>query len=155
MFLLHVLLVCCFLLQLEGGWNSGNHAGNLNLAPFSLCSPFSWVPLRAQSEGIPAISNTLEFWGGNMWGIWMIDPPLLLHLLPLSLLSVTCWVGGEDRGGLVVWTRLSQHISDTEEEDPLTYRMMPRELKAEGLCCVRWLMLDGVGGFSSKSWPPW
>lgn len=37
--------------------------------------------------------------------------------------------------------RLLQHISDSEEEDPLTYGVMPPELKAEGLCemaHVRW-----------------
>lgn len=146
MFLLHVLLFA-----VRRGWNSQFHSGNLSLPP----GPFSWAPLQAQSVGIPTISNTLEFWGGNMWGIWMIDPPLLLHPLPLSLLSVTCWVGGEDSGGLVVWTRLLHPISDTVEEDSLTYRMMPPELKTEGLCCVRWLVFDRVRGFSSKSWPPW
>lgn len=32
--------------------------------------------------------------------------------------------------------------------------MMPPELKTEGLCCVGWLLLAGVRGFSSKSWSP-
>lgn len=67
--------------------------------------------------------------------------------------SVTCWGGGQDSGGLAVWTRLLQRISDSEE-DLLTYGVMPPELKAEGLCCVRWLMSGGVGRFSSRCWPP-
>lgn len=116
--------------SLSAAWRSRNYqtprfqAGNTNSPPptspsFSLCSPFSWAPLRAQSVGIPAISNTLEYWGGNMWGIWMIDPPLPLHPLPLSLLSVTCWGGGgEDGGGLDAWTRLLlRRISGSEEEE--------------------------------------
>lgn len=80
----------------------------------------------------------------------MIDPPLLLRPLPPSLLCVTCWVGGEDSGGLVVWTRLSQRISDTEGDDLLAYRMMPPELKAGG----GRLVLDGGGRLGSKRGPP-
>lgn len=48
-----------------------------------------------------------------------------------------------------MWMRLLRRISDSEEEDPLTYGLMPPELKAEGLCCVRWLMSGRLGGGSA------
>lgn len=88
-----------------------------------------------------------------MWGIWMIGPPLPLHSLPLSLPSVTCWGGGEDGAGPAAWIRPLQRISDSEEEDPLTYGAVPPELKAQR-GCVRWLMSGREGGFSSRSWAP-
>lgn len=150
MFLLHVLLFEGFktsklpIFKLE----------TLTFPLFSPCSPFSWATLQAQSAGIPAISNTLEYWGGNMWGIWMIDPPLPLHPLPLSLLSVTCWGGGEGhwRPGC-----LDEVITEYQWQ----WEGRPTDLwgdvswaKTRGLRCVRWLMSCGVGRFSSKSWPP-
>ena len=109
----HVSDSCCSLLfpsPASWSWNDqvpvSSWKRHRRLHPPSPRAPlFSWAPRRAQSAGIPAISNTLKYWGGNMWGIWMIDPPLPLHPLPLSLLSVTCWGGGDDSGGLVVWTR--------------------------------------------------
>lgn len=84
---------------------------------------------------------------------WLtLHSPSIHSLYPCSLLPAEG--GGDDSGGLAVWTRLLWHISDTEEEDPQTYGVMPPGLKDEGLCCVMWLTLGGVGGFSSKRWPP-
>lgn len=70
-----------------------------------------------------------------MWGIWMMDPPLPLHPLPLSLLSVTCWGGGEGSAG---WASLNEVIT--------AYQWQQGGWPSD-------LWSDASGVKSSKSWP--
>lgn len=144
-------LCCCFPIAALGSWNYQTPSFKLETStptPFSsLRSPFSWAPL--QSAGIPAISNTLEYWGGNMWGIWMIDPSAPpLHPLP-SILALCYLLRG----------RRGQRRPGFKDEVITAYQWQwggrPADLWGDASWAKsRGTSLREMSGFSSKSWPP-
>lgn len=107
------------------------------MLPFQLSHSYKFN-LQASQQFQPLWSTEVETCEESGW--WTLHSPSIHSHYPCSLLPAE----GEERAALAgrLWMRLLQHISDNKEDDPLTYGVMPLELKA-----VRAGLLDGTECF--------
>ncbi len=157
MFLLHVRLFalshCSF-----GEWNYKTpqfQAGSINF-PFLLVPPFFSAELHCklylQASQLFQTLWTTEVETCEESGWLTLHSPSIHSHYPCSLLPAE---GEERRAAARLFGRGYYGVSVTVRRKTRWLKgRMPPELKAEGLHCVRRLMLGRVGEFRSKSWTP-